>query len=122
MPDESTGETPGFVAFTGPFRGGVLPLTQPLVLTFPGGSKIELGERATLEGCYPFISLTSLSDLSGLPSLTLWIDPVSFQPMITLRTGPGLYQSYPLDKKLQSPYDKSWSPSVGSVSGGVSQK
>ncbi len=88
----------------------ILIQQENIVLTFPGGSRIELGECASPDGPSPFIRLTSPNEPDQLHSLALWVDPISFQPMCTLRTGPGQYQSYPLDKKLASPYGKDRSP------------
>lgn len=66
------------------------------VHNFPGGSCITFGEMATPEGGRaPYIALSAPGQYS---SLTLWIDPVSFQPMMTCGK-PGQQRTVPLDKR-----------------------
>jgi hypothetical protein len=81
-------------------KGGFLPPIDPVAFTiYPLGSKIEMGEMVTPDGPTPFISLASPGQP---PSLMFHVDPISHQPMITLRMTPERSQSFPLDKLVAS--------------------
>lgn len=70
--------------------------------SYPLGSKIEMGERVTHDGPTTYIALTAAG--MDMPSLILWVDPVSFQPMLTVYNRSTGHVSYPLDKVIRSPY------------------
>ena len=71
------------------------------LMEYPHGGRIAMGESVTPDG--PTVYLALYAPEAPLPSLIFWIDPLSHQPMISVKEGEG-QRSYPIDKRLvQSP-------------------
>ncbi len=67
---------------------------------FPSGGSVVMGERADPDG--PTLYLSMMAAGTNQPSLSFWIDPVSFQPMLTFLSGPDGLRTVPLDKLIGS--------------------
>ncbi len=68
--------------------------------SFPAGSQIEFGENQSPDGPTLCLSMTAAGAQS--PSLVFAIDPISFQPLLSVRVGSGGMQTVPLDKLIGS--------------------
>lgn len=67
---------------------------------YPHGSVIEMGEQLTPDGPAPYISLA----IPGRePSLTFYVDPLSAQPIMKIKTINGI-RICPIDKIVRDPY------------------
>ncbi len=65
---------------------------------FPAGGKVVMGEEATPDGPRLYLSMTAAG--ASEPSISFWVDPVSFQPMLTFRSGVEGLRTVPLDKLI----------------------
>lgn len=89
---------------------GQAPPTPPAFVeqVFPHGGRIQLGESMTPEG-HPTTYFSLQSGNCPEPSVIFWVDGISHQPLITLRSrkdsDPNTYEyrTYPLDRIMRNP-------------------